>query len=107
MTACSPRKTCSASTDEAADAPGLALAPAGLPSLGAGPYVCERRPGRAGRLLDAPFYARFAARILDTDRPEARYEGVGEYLDLDRFASRWVQHLLRYKTRHVAARLPP
>jgi carotenoid 1,2-hydratase len=76
------------------------------PSFAAGPYVCERRPGRAGRLLDAPFYARFAARITDSRTPEARFEGVGEYLDLDRFASRWVQHLLRYKTRHVAARLP-
>lgn len=98
---------------EAATAPEPARASGGFfwlrvpPSFTAGPYVCERRPGRAGRLLDAPFYARFAARILDTGRPDARYEGVGEYLDLDRFASRWVQHLLRYKTRHVAARLPP
>ncbi|MFO0578535.1 MAG: hypothetical protein U1A78_31410 [Polyangia bacterium] len=98
---------------EAANEPGPERASGGFfwlrvpPSFRAGPYVCERRPGRAGRLLDAPFYARFAARLLDTDRPEARYEGVGEYLDLDRFASRWVQHLLRYKTRHVAARLPP
>lgn len=98
---------------EAATAPEPARASGGFfwlrvpPSFTAGPYVCERRPGRAGRLLDAPFYARFAARILDTGRPGACYEGVGEYLDLDRFASRWVQHLLRYKTRHVAARLPP
>lgn len=75
----------------------------------AGGYTCERRPD--GRLLDAPFYARFAAKILAVDPnpapaiPEPVYEGVGEYLDLDRFRSRPIQHLLRYKTRRVTSPL--
>lgn len=69
----------------------------------AGGYTCERSPD--GRLLDAPFYARFAARIrmgdVPASVPEPVYEGVGEYLDLDRFRRRPIQHLLRYKTRRV------
>jgi carotenoid 1,2-hydratase len=43
----------------------------------------------------APFYARFRARLGGF--PD---EGLGEYLDLDRFRSRGVQFLLRYKMRH-------
>jgi carotenoid 1,2-hydratase len=47
----------------------------------------------------APFYARYAAALDEGDRPLAR--GMGEYLDLDRFASRGLQFLLRFKTRRV------
>jgi carotenoid 1,2-hydratase len=57
---------------------------------------CERQPG--GRLEDAPFYARYLARLSDS---AGTYFGVGEYLDLDRFARRAVQELLTFKTRQV------
>jgi carotenoid 1,2-hydratase len=55
----------------------------------------------AGRLYEAsPFYARYAATLGVRGRGEAReVSGVGEYLDLDRFASRGIQFLLRFKTR--------
>ena len=45
----------------------------------------------------APFYTRYSARLSDGERELAR--GMGEYLDLDRFASPGVQFLLRFKTR--------
>jgi carotenoid 1,2-hydratase len=51
-----------------------------------------------GRLEDAPFYARYVARLSD---PRGSYLGVGEYLDLERFRSRAVQRLLTYKSRRV------
>jgi carotenoid 1,2-hydratase len=60
--------------------------------------VCERQ--RGGRLEDAPFYARYLARLADRD---GSYLGVGEYLDLDRFRSRAVQELLTFKTHKVPA----
>lgn len=57
---------------------------------------CEREPG--GQLEDAPFYARYLARLHD---PAGSYFGVGEYLDLDRFRLRAVQELLTFKTHQV------
>lgn len=59
--------------------------------------VCEPAPGPA--LLDAPFYARYQARV----RPpgEVPYEGVGEYVDLQRFSRRWVQLMLGFKGRRT------
>jgi hypothetical protein len=62
-----------------------------------GDWRCARQPGA---LLDAPFYARYRAR-LERDGGGAAYEGVGEYLDLERFSSRGIQFLLRFKTRRV------
>ncbi len=47
----------------------------------------------------APFYARYHAQLSDGKNPIAR--GMGEYLDLDRFASPALQFLLRFKTRRV------
>lgn len=61
-----------------------------------GDALCERQPG--GRLEDAPFYARYLARLRD---PAGSYFGVGEYLDLDRFRRRAVQELLTFKTHQV------
>lgn len=69
-------------------------APAGFH---AGRYACRRVPG--GGLEDTPFYARFAAELGEPGR--APLLGVGEYLDLDRFRGRALQHMLRYKTRRV------
>lgn len=62
-------------------------------ALQVGPLRCQRGEGL---LLDAPFYARFPVQLI----PEGgqAQAGVGEYLDLSRFRSRLVQHLLRYKT---------
>jgi carotenoid 1,2-hydratase len=57
---------------------------------------------RAGRLLEAsPFYARYVASLHThfPSEPDHSVVGVGEHLDLDRFASRGVQFLLRFKTR--------
>lgn len=76
------------------------------PRFTLGAYRAER--SRGSRLEDAPFYARYAADLsvaADTDRalPPAHYHGVGEYLDLQRFASPAVQHLLTFKTRVVGA----
>ena len=52
----------------------------------------------AGRLLEtAPFYARFAARLVADGRPPVL--GLGEYLDLDRFRAPGRQFLLRYLMR--------
>ena len=55
----------------------------------------------AGRLYEAsPFYARYAAALAVRGGAEPREtRGVGEYLDLDRFDSRGIQFLLRFKTR--------
>ena len=55
----------------------------------------------AGRLYEAaPFYARYAATLSEQSRAGVReITGVGEYLDLDRFASRGIQFLLRFRTR--------
>ena len=57
---------------------------------------CERL---AGGLLDTPFYARFRVGFPSTSG--SPLTGFGEYLDLDRFRSRGIQFLLRYKTRRV------
>lgn len=57
---------------------------------------CERELD--GRLEDAPFYARYLARLRDTS---GSYLGVGEYLDLERFRRRAVQELLTFKTHQV------
>jgi hypothetical protein len=63
----------------------------------AGDLLCERAAD--GCLLDAPFYARYRATITDQGEPgAARYEGVGEYLDLTRFRRPAVQFLLGYRT---------
>jgi hypothetical protein len=62
---------------------------------------------RAGRLLEAaPFYARYAASLRVGERggmaaSDRAIDGVGEYLDLERFASPGVQFLLRFKTRRT------
>lgn len=62
---------------------------------GGGPLRCEPK-----ELLEvAPFYARYVATLSDGDTPLAT--GMGEYLDLDRFRSRWIQFLLRFKTRRA------
>lgn len=55
----------------------------------------------AGTLYEAsPFYARYAATLSVRGRGDVRdVTGVGEYLDLDRFDSRGIQFLLRFKTR--------
>jgi carotenoid 1,2-hydratase len=55
------------------------------------------------RLLEAaPFYARYAARLGDDARPGSTLgNGVGEFLDLERFSDRWVQFLLRFKMRRI------
>jgi carotenoid 1,2-hydratase len=47
-------------------------------------------------LEQAPFYARYRARLAGG--PDVS-EGMGEWLDLDKFRSRWNQFLLRFKTR--------
>jgi carotenoid 1,2-hydratase len=73
-----------------------------------GDYQAERI--RKGRLEDAPFYARYSARLSAPSdgavsaqaAAQQTYLGVGEYLDLERFRSRAVQRLLTYKTRVVA-----
>jgi carotenoid 1,2-hydratase len=53
------------------------------------------------RFLEAaPFYARYLATLTDGGRPIA--EGLGEFLDLDRFRSAGIQFLLRFKTRRVS-----
>lgn len=49
-------------------------------------------------LEKSPFYARYGAR-LEGARAGGPSVGMGEWLDLDRFRSRWHQFLLRYKTR--------
>ena len=50
------------------------------------------------RILEAaPFYTRYAARLDDVTRST----GVGEFLDLERFSSRGIQFLLRFKMRHL------
>ena len=64
--------------------------------FGVGTATCERP--RGGRLEDAPFYARYVARLRDSQKD---YFGVGEYLDLDRFRMPPVQKLLSFKTRLV------
>jgi carotenoid 1,2-hydratase len=53
----------------------------------------------------APFYARYAA-TLESSRAAGttdvrKVTGVGEFLDLDRFADRGVQFLLRFKMRRI------
>lgn len=67
-------------------------------SVGAGSAV--RTTGSGHALLDAPFYARYLTQLSDAD---STYQGVGEYLDLQRFSSRAVQHLLRYKIQRSSA----
>lgn len=62
-------------------------------------YRCERLVDEV--LLDAPFYSRFGVRLVGPPGSGPALHGVGEYLDLERFSSRAVQHLLRYKTRRV------
>ncbi len=64
---------------------------------------------RPTRLYEAaPFYARYAAELTDDVRPiiakstaKSIANGVGEYLDLDRFSDRRVQFLLRFKMRRT------
>ena len=80
------------------------------PRFHIGPYRADRN--RRGSLEDAPFYARYAATLSTPADPAlgpagaaSTYDGVGEYLDLNRFRSRAVQKLLTYKTRLVPA--PP
>ncbi|HEY2744213.1 MAG TPA: hypothetical protein VGL86_06310, partial [Polyangia bacterium] len=52
------------------------------------------------RILEAsPFYARYAARLNGPNNDI--HAGVGEFLDLDRFADRGVQFLLRFKMRRI------
>jgi carotenoid 1,2-hydratase len=56
------------------------------------------------RLLEtAPFYARYAARLDGNVRAvtAGTANGVGEFLDLDRFRDRGVQFLLRFKMRRI------
>ncbi|MGZ3407302.1 MAG: hypothetical protein ACXVAN_12710 [Polyangia bacterium] len=56
------------------------------------------------RLLEtAPFYARYAARLDGNVRAitAGAAQGVGEFLDLDRFQDRGVQFLLRFKMRRI------
>jgi hypothetical protein len=73
----------------------------GVPAhFSVGAAACERLP--AGQLQDAPFYARYVARLRDAT---GRYLGVGEYLDLDRFRQPAVQRLLAFKT-HLHPELP-
>lgn len=51
-----------------------------------------------GALLEtAPFYARYQALLHGAGPP---LPGVGEHLDLDRFRSRTIQFLMRYKIRN-------
>ena len=68
-------------------------------------YQAER--ARGSRLEDAPFYARYAAELGPAGEhavsSSERFFGVGEYLDLERFRSPAVQHLLTFKTRVVEA----
>ncbi|MSP60124.1 MAG: hypothetical protein EXR72_07240 [Myxococcales bacterium] len=47
-------------------------------------------------LEQAPFYARYQARLRGGDDGAAA-EGLGEHLDLDSFRRGWIQFLLRYK----------
>jgi hypothetical protein len=61
-----------------------------------GAWVC--RPGRV--LEPSPFYARYLCELDAPDRPTCR--GLGEHLDLERFAGRGIQFLLRFKTRRVS-----
>lgn len=71
-------------------------------AMSAGSLHCTRR--EHGRLLDAPFYARFGVEFVDEARvPGIKLRGVGEYLDLERFRLPALQFLLRYKT-YVARR---
>jgi carotenoid 1,2-hydratase len=50
----------------------------------------------------APFYARYAARLDGNVRAvTSTSNGVGEFLDLDRFRDRGVQFLLRFKMRRI------
>lgn len=75
------------------------------PRFTLGAYHAER--ARGSRLEDAPFYARYAADLAvsaggDAATSDPRFVGVGEYLDLQRFASPAVQHLLTFKTRVIA-----
>ncbi len=66
-------------------------------AMSAGTLRCTRT--NAGRLLDAPFYARFGVELRDDKRiKDVMLRGVGEYLDLDRFRLPPLQFLLRYKT---------
>lgn len=61
----------------------------GTASLGCSPsFLLER----------SPFYCRYGA-TLDGSAARGPTVGLGEWLDLDRFRSRWHQFLLRYKTR--------
>jgi carotenoid 1,2-hydratase len=61
-----------------------------------GAWAC--RPGRV--LEPSPFYARYLCELDAPDRPSRL--GLGEHLDLERFAGRGVQFLLRFKTRRVS-----
>ncbi len=66
-----------------------------------GAFVAGGLTCRTGALLEeTPFYARYRA-LLDVDG--RTLTGIGEHLDLDRFAHPFVQFLLRFKTRCVAA----
>ncbi len=66
-------------------------------AMSAGTLRCTRT--EQGRLLDAPFYARFGVELRDDRRlPGVPLRGVGEYLDLQRFRLPPLQFLLRYKT---------
>jgi carotenoid 1,2-hydratase len=59
-------------------------------------FHCEPR-----RLIEvAPFYSRYLGVLTESGRPIA--DGMGEYLDLDRFRARGIQFLLRFKTRRVS-----
>ena len=47
----------------------------------------------------SPFYSRYGARLEGSQAGGGATVGLGEWLDLDRFRSRWHQFLLRFKTR--------
>ncbi len=65
-----------------------------LPSrIGAGALAVEP----LAPLEHAPFYARFRARLHEGGRA---VDGLGEHVDLDRFRSRAIQFLMRYKIRN-------
>jgi carotenoid 1,2-hydratase len=51
-------------------------------------------------LADGPFYARS---LIETDRGPLVHRGVHEVVDLDRFASSWVQFLIPFRMRREAA----
>jgi carotenoid 1,2-hydratase len=69
--------------------------------LGFGAGAPERLRVAPDELLEqAPFYARYRARLVERGLPVEAL-GMGEHLDLDRFRSPFIRFLLRYKMRHA------